>query len=125
MPSPRYCATCTPKRSTAPARLARGAALGVHVDHRDDARRAERPACIARERKKADLPPHFTPHCLRHTYASILLAEGKLSVYVRTQLGHASIALTVDTYGKWLPKGDKGAVTSGGRGGTPAVELLD
>jgi integrase len=47
---------------------------------------------------------HFTPHCLRHTYASILLAEGKSSVYVQMQLGHASISLTVDTYGKWLPE---------------------
>lgn len=28
------------------------------------------------------------------------------------QLGHASITLTVDTYGKWLPKGDKDAVDS-------------
>jgi len=26
--------------------------------------------------KEAQLPLHFTPHCLRHTYASILLAEG-------------------------------------------------
>jgi integrase len=26
--------------------------------------------------KAAELPQHFTPHCLRHTYASILLAEG-------------------------------------------------
>ena len=60
----------------------------------------------------AELPLHFTPHWLRHTYASILLAEGKSSVYVQTQLGHASIALTVDTYGKWLPKGDTSAVDS-------------
>ena len=26
------------------------------------------------------------------------------------QLGHASISLTVDTYGKWLPMGNKAAV---------------
>jgi hypothetical protein len=91
--------------------------------------------------KKAELPLHFTPHCLRHTYASILLAEGKSAVYVQTQLGHASIALTVDTYGKWLPKGDKGAVdslddapsrsdgdrlvTSGGGGAAPAAQVVE
>jgi hypothetical protein len=30
--------------------------------------------------------------------------------YVKRQLGHASIELTVDTYGKWLPRGNKAAV---------------
>jgi hypothetical protein len=29
---------------------------------------------------------------------------------VQRQLGHASIQLTVDTYGKWLPMGNKAAV---------------
>lgn len=48
--------------------------------------------------KKAKLPLHFTPHCLRHTYASILLAEGVRPVYVQEQLGHATIELTVSTY---------------------------
>ena len=32
------------------------------------------------------------------------------AVYVQRQLGHASIKLTVDTYGKWLPMGNKAAV---------------
>ena len=49
--------------------------------------------------KKAKLPLHFTPHCLRHTYASILLADGVSPVYVQEQLGHATIELTVSTYG--------------------------
>jgi hypothetical protein len=30
--------------------------------------------------------------------------------YVQRQFGHASIQLTVDTYGKWLPMGNKSAV---------------
>jgi integrase len=54
--------------------------------------------------KKAKLPLHFTPHCLRHTYASILLADGVSPVYVQEQLGHATIELTVSTYGRWLKK---------------------
>jgi len=62
--------------------------------------------------KLAELPPHFTPHCLRHTFASILIADGKSPAYVQRQLGHASITLTVDTYGRWLPMADKGAVDS-------------
>jgi integrase len=52
---------------------------------------------------RAELPSHFTPHCLRHTFASLLLQQGESPVYVQRQLGHASIKLTVDTYGKWLP----------------------
>jgi integrase len=53
--------------------------------------------------KAAELPKHFTPHCLRHTFASLLLQAGESAQYVQQQLGHASITLTVDTYGKWLP----------------------
>jgi integrase len=60
--------------------------------------------------KAATLPTHFTPHCLRHTYASLLLQAGESPVYVQRQLGHASIKLTVDTYGRWLPMGNKAAV---------------
>ena len=60
--------------------------------------------------KAAHLPPHFTPHCLRHSFASLLLQQGESPVYVQRQLGHASIQLTVDTYGKWLPMGNTAAV---------------
>ncbi len=60
--------------------------------------------------KAAELPPHFHPHCLRHTFASLLLQQGESPAYVQRQLGHASIKLTVDTYGKWLPMGNKQAV---------------
>jgi integrase len=60
--------------------------------------------------KAAKLPMHFTPHCLRHTYASLMLQGGESPVYVQRQLGHASIKLTVDTYGRWLPMGNKAAV---------------
>lgn len=51
---------------------------------------------------RAGLPLHFSPHCLRHTYASILIQQGAPIVFVQRQLGHASIKLTVDTYGRWL-----------------------
>ncbi len=60
--------------------------------------------------KAAKLPLHFTPHCLRHTYASILLADGVSPVYVQEQLGHATIELTVSTYGRWLKKKAPGAL---------------
>ncbi len=58
---------------------------------------------FARALKAAGLPPHFTPHCFRHTFASLLLQQEESPAYVQRQLGHASIQLTVDTYGKWLP----------------------
>ena len=60
--------------------------------------------------KAAKLPEHFTPHCLHHSYASILLSEGVSPVYVQEQLGHATIELTVSTYGRWLKKKAPGAL---------------
>ena len=60
--------------------------------------------------RASGLPLHFSPHCMRHTFASLLLQQGESPAYVQRQLGHASIQLTVDTYGKWLPMGNKAAV---------------
>ena len=39
-----------------------------------------------------------------------MLQAGESPVYVQRQLGHASIKMTVDTYGRWLPMGNKAAV---------------
>ncbi len=60
--------------------------------------------------KAAGLPLHFTPHCLRHSYASLLLQMGVSPAYVQRQLGHHSIKLTVDVYGRWLPMGNPAIV---------------
>ena len=60
--------------------------------------------------KHAELPLHFTPHYLRHTFASLLLQQGESPASVQRQLGHARIQLTVDTYGRWLPMDNKAAV---------------
>ncbi len=49
-------------------------------------------------------------HDLRHTYASILLAQKESPAYVQEQLGHASIQLTVDTYGHLVPGSNRSAV---------------
>ena len=62
---------------------------------------------MGRALKAAGLPLHFSPHCLRHSFASLLLQHGESPAYIQRQLGHASIQLTVDTYGKWLPMGNK------------------
>ncbi len=65
---------------------------------------------IERTLSKAGLDIHFSVHCFRHTYASQLLQMGISPAYVQRQLGHSTIGMTVDTYGKWLPAGRKGVV---------------
>lgn len=49
-------------------------------------------------------------HDLRHTYASLLIQAGESLPYVRDQLGHHSIKITVDIYGHLVPGGNKDAV---------------
>ena len=72
--------------------------------------RANIEKAFKRALKAAGLAVHYSPHCLRHSYASILLADGASPAYVQEQLGHSSIKLTVDTYGRWLRKKAPGAV---------------
>jgi integrase len=49
-------------------------------------------------------------HDLRHTFASLLLANGESLVYVKEQMGHESIKVTVDIYGYLVPGANKAAV---------------
>ena len=49
-------------------------------------------------------------HDLRHTFASLLLQHGESVVYVKEQLGHSSIQITVDTYGHLIPGANRAAV---------------
>jgi integrase len=42
---------------------------------------------------------HIRFHDLRHTYAALLIAQKENPKYIQTQLGHASIKTTFDTYG--------------------------
>ena len=49
-------------------------------------------------------------HDLRHTYASLLIAQGESLAYVKDQLGHSSIKITVDLYGHLVPGANRGAV---------------
>jgi len=50
------------------------------------------------------------PHMLRHTYASLLMQDGVSLAYIRDQLGHHSIKVTVDIYGHLAPQGNKESV---------------
>ncbi|MHB8890357.1 MAG: tyrosine-type recombinase/integrase [Acidobacteriaceae bacterium] len=49
-------------------------------------------------------------HALRHTYASLLIANGESLAYVKEQMGHHSIQITVDVYGHLIPGANRQAV---------------
>ena len=42
-------------------------------------------------------------HDLRHTFGSLLIQSGASLGYVKEQMGHSSIQVTVDTYGQLIP----------------------
>jgi integrase len=46
-------------------------------------------------------------HDIRHTFASLLLSDGASPVYVKEQLGHSSIQMTVDIYGHQIPSSNR------------------
>jgi len=44
------------------------------------------------------------PYALRHTFATLLLAQGQSIPYVSAQLGHSSPTMTLNVYAKFLPQ---------------------
>lgn len=54
---------------------------------------------------------HVRIHSLRHTYASMLIAQGENLKYISSQLGHASIQITLDRYGHLFPDEKRHAAT--------------
>jgi len=59
--------------------------------------------------KRAGLPAGTRLYDLRHTCATLLLNGNVHPKYVQELLGHASIALTLDTYSR-VPKGMDGGI---------------
>ena len=45
-------------------------------------------------------------HDLRHTFGSLLIQDGAPLPYVKEQMGHSSIQITVDIYGHLIPGAD-------------------
>jgi integrase len=68
---------------------------GVNVYHRDFL------PCLAAAGLR-----HVTFHALRHSYASHLIQAGASLTYVKEQMGHSSIQVTVDTYGHLIAGAD-------------------
>ncbi|MBX6724259.1 MAG: site-specific integrase [Dactylosporangium sp.] len=51
--------------------------------------------------------PRLTPHGLRHTHSSLLLADRRPMHYVQRRLGHASIMTTMRLYAHVIPQTDE------------------
>ncbi len=60
------------------------------------------PAVVRAQASDPDLPT-VTPHDLRHTSASLAISAGANVKSVQTMLGHASAAMTLDTYADLFP----------------------
>jgi integrase-like protein len=60
-------------------------------------------------------------HDLRHTFASLLLQQGENVFYVKEQLGHASVQITIDCYGHLAPGSNRKAVD---RLDSPALQAV-
>jgi integrase len=59
--------------------------------------------------KRAKLP-NIRFHDLRHTFATLMLQNGEHPKVVQEMLGHATIAITMDTYSHVLPNMQRDAV---------------
>ena len=62
---------------------------------------------VCEERGLQPLPLGITPHKLRHTFASILVAIGKDPTYVMQQLGHTDPAFTLRVYAHVMRRSDE------------------
>lgn len=79
----------------------------------DGAGRPEHPDRFSRQFQRyvraTDLPPLRGPHNLRHTWATLALRAGVHPKVVSDRLGHATIAVTIDTYSHVAPSLDAAA----------------
>ena len=62
--------------------------------------------------KAAGIPDGFTPHSLRHAFASAMLARGVQITELAHFLGHRDINVTHQVYGHLLPSAAKRAVAA-------------
>jgi hypothetical protein len=67
--------------------------------------------CLQQHVRRAGLP-RIRLHDLRHSYATAALAAGIAAKVVSERLGHATIAITMDTYSHVLPGLDERAAAT-------------
>ena len=85
------------------------------IDHHKNMLRALGPIIVAAGVTDRDGSPKYALHAFRHFYASWCInrkEDGGLGLPVKVvqeRLGHASILMTMDTYGHLFPRGDDGA----------------
>lgn len=53
--------------------------------------------------RKAEIPEGFTPHSLRHAFASVMLGKGVPITDVAQWLGHRDVRVTYRIYGHLVP----------------------
>jgi integrase len=64
---------------------------------------------LLKRHMKTSMLPRIRLHDLRHTHATLALAAGVHPKVVQERLGHASIAITLDTYTHASPATDAAA----------------
>ena len=77
--------------------------VGTPLQHRNVARRMLDPAMEA-AKLVGEGRPRLRFHDLRHTFASLLIAQGHDIVFVSRQLGHSSTQVTLDVYAHLFDK---------------------
>src|SRR5262249_49988138 len=54
-----------------------------------------------REATGGGRPDHFSPHSLRHTFATLHINAGVTPAWLQAQMGHSSLTVTLDVYSRW------------------------
>jgi len=80
--------------------------VGTHLDGTTFAKRIFHRALSLAELRRVKF------HSLRHSFASLLVAKGYDLNFIKGQLGHHSITLTVDTYSHRMDENDRSAIDS-------------
>jgi len=65
--------------------------------------------------RSAGLRESLRFHDLRHTFAALLIHQGESPEYVKRQMGHSSIVVTMDSYGHIFPSEGKAAAAKLGQ----------